>query len=114
MSFSNPVGLAAGFDKHGECVDGMSKAGFGFVAVGSLTPLLTPLPQPGDEKAHVFRLKDYKAVLNRFWKEIVTSGIFCGKHTFEMTLCCDRECCGFYRYGFDSEGHKLINLQCNA
>ena len=69
MSFSNPVGLAAGFDKHGECVDGMSKAGFGFVEVGSVTPL----PQPGNEKPRVFRLKEDKAVINRFGKEIIIS-----------------------------------------
>ena len=62
IPFNNPIGLAAGFDKHGECVDGMSKIGFGFVEVGSVTPL----PQPGNDKPRVFRLKEDKAVINRY------------------------------------------------
>ena len=60
--FSNPVGLAAGFDKHGECIDGMLKIGFGFVEIGSITPL----PQPGNEKPRMFRLKEDEAIINRY------------------------------------------------
>ncbi|KAL9974859.1 hypothetical protein ACROYT_G011955 [Oculina patagonica] len=62
LPFPNPIGLAAGFDKHGEAVDGMLKAGFGFVEVGSVTPL----PQAGNAKPRVFRLKEDKAVINRY------------------------------------------------
>ncbi|XP_052059847.1 dihydroorotate dehydrogenase (quinone), mitochondrial-like isoform X2 [Mytilus californianus] len=60
--FPSPVGLAAGFDKDGEAVDGMLKMGFSFVEVGSVTPY----PQPGNEKPRVFRLKEDKAVINRY------------------------------------------------
>ena len=60
-SFSNPIGLAAGFDKHGEAYEGMLKMGFGFVEVGSVTPL----PQSGNERPRVFRLKEDRAVINR-------------------------------------------------
>ncbi|XP_071091886.1 dihydroorotate dehydrogenase (quinone), mitochondrial-like isoform X3 [Haliotis cracherodii] len=62
LEFSNPVGLAAGFDKHGEAVEGLMKVGFGFVEVGSITPE----PQPGNPKPRVFRLKKDKAVINRY------------------------------------------------
>ena len=43
MSFKNPIGLAAGFDKDAEAINGLAKVGFGFVEVGSVTPK----PQPG-------------------------------------------------------------------
>ena len=59
--FSNPIGLAAGFDKHAECVDGMHKMGFGFVEVGSVTPE----PQEGNAKPRVFRLNKDGAIINR-------------------------------------------------
>lgn len=55
------MGLAAGFDKHGEAVDGILKMGFGFLEVGSITPE----PQPGKEKPRVFRLTEDKAIINR-------------------------------------------------
>lgn len=61
-TFSNPVGLAAGFDKNGEAVDGLLKVGFGFVEIGSITPN----PQPGNEKPRVFRLTEDEAVINRY------------------------------------------------
>ncbi|XP_018577094.1 dihydroorotate dehydrogenase (quinone), mitochondrial [Anoplophora glabripennis] len=60
--FSNPVGIAAGFDKDGKAILGLRDIGFGFVEVGSVTPE----PQPGNEQPRVFRLlKDY-AVINRY------------------------------------------------
>lgn len=61
MSFRNPVGVAAGFDKNGEVVSSLERIGFGFVEVGSVTPE----PQPGNEKPRVFRLPEDKAVINR-------------------------------------------------
>lgn len=60
--FSNPVGLAAGFDKDGEGVQGLTKIGFGFIEIGSVTPEA----QPGNPKPRVFRLKEDKAIINRY------------------------------------------------
>lgn len=60
--FCNPVGLAAGFDKHGEAVDGLYKMGFGFVEVGTVTPQ----PQEGNPRPRVFRLVEDEAVINRW------------------------------------------------
>ncbi|KAL1784320.1 dihydroorotate dehydrogenase (quinone), mitochondrial [Sigmodon hispidus] len=60
--FRNPVGMAAGFDKHGEAVDGLYKLGFGFVEVGSVTPQ----PQDGNPRPRVFRLPEDQAVINRY------------------------------------------------
>ncbi|XP_021112406.1 dihydroorotate dehydrogenase (quinone), mitochondrial isoform X5 [Heterocephalus glaber] len=59
--FRNPVGIAAGFDKHGEAVDGLFKLGFGFVEVGSVTPQ----PQEGNLRPRIFRLPEDQAVINR-------------------------------------------------
>lgn len=50
--FSNPLGLAAGFDKNAEAVEGLLAVGFGFVEVGSVTPI----PQEGNPKPRIFRL----------------------------------------------------------
>lgn len=52
--FSNPIGLAAGFDKNAEAVDGLLALGFGFVEVGSVTPV----PQDGNPKPRIFRLRE--------------------------------------------------------
>uniref|UniRef100_A0A8D0BU26 Dihydroorotate dehydrogenase (quinone), mitochondrial n=1 Tax=Salvator merianae TaxID=96440 RepID=A0A8D0BU26_SALMN len=60
--FQNPVGLAAGFDKHGEAVDGLYKMGFGFVEVGSVTPE----PQEGNPRPRLFRLPEDQAIINRY------------------------------------------------
>ncbi|KAL8195160.1 UNVERIFIED_CONTAM: hypothetical protein K2H54_047341 [Gekko kuhli] len=60
--FGNPLGLAAGFDKHGEAVDGLFRLGFGFVEVGSVTPQ----PQDGNPRPRVFRLPEDQAVINRY------------------------------------------------
>lgn len=61
QKFRNPIGIAAGFDKHGEAVDGLYKMGFGFVEIGSVTPK----PQEGNPKPRVFRLPEDQAVINR-------------------------------------------------
>ena len=58
----NPVGLAAGFDKDAEAIDGLIGIGFGMVEIGSVTPL----PQPGNPKPRVFRLPEDGAVINRY------------------------------------------------
>ncbi|EPX76701.1 quinone-dependent dihydroorotate dehydrogenase [Salipiger mucosus] len=62
LDLPNPVGLAAGFDKNAEALDGLAKAGFGFVEVGAATPR----PQPGNPRPRLFRLKPDRAVINRF------------------------------------------------
>jgi dihydroorotate dehydrogenase len=61
LAFPNPVGLAAGFDKNAEIFAQMLGFGFGFVEVGTLTPL----PQPGNPGPRLFRLAEDRAVINR-------------------------------------------------
>lgn len=62
LDFPNPVGLAAGFDKHAEAPDAMLALGFGFVEVGGVTPR----PQPGNPRPRVFRLEEDRAIINRY------------------------------------------------
>ncbi len=62
LSFPNPVGLAAGFDKHAEVPDAALRLGFGFVEVGGVTPK----PQAGNPKPRVFRLVPDEAIINRY------------------------------------------------
>ena len=61
LGFPSPVGLAAGFDKDAEVAGAMLGLGFGFVEVGTLTPL----PQAGNDRPRLFRLKEDRAVINR-------------------------------------------------
>jgi dihydroorotate dehydrogenase len=61
LNFPNPVGMAAGFDKHAEVPDALLKLGFGFVEVGTVTPL----PQPGNPRPRLFRLDRDEGVINR-------------------------------------------------
>lgn len=61
LKFDNPVGLAAGLDKNGEYIDALAAMGFGFIEVGTVTPL----PQPGNPKPRMFRLTDQEALINR-------------------------------------------------
>lgn len=62
IEFPNPVGLAAGLDKHADYLDAMAAMGFGFVEVGTVTPK----PQPGNPKPRLFRLPEHEAIINRF------------------------------------------------
>ena len=62
MELSNPLGLAAGFDKHAEAMEGLLGLGFGFVETGSVTPE----PQAGNARPRVFRLPEDRAVINRY------------------------------------------------
>lgn len=57
----NPIGLAAGLDKNAEAVLGLARCGFGFVEVGTVTPL----PQPGNPQPRLFRLPEHQALINR-------------------------------------------------
>lgn len=61
LTFPNPFGLAAGLDKNGAHVDALLSLGFGFVEVGTVTPL----PQPGNPRPRMFRLPQQQAVINR-------------------------------------------------
>ncbi|NHZ32390.1 quinone-dependent dihydroorotate dehydrogenase [Massilia rubra] len=61
ITFPNPVGLAAGLDKDGAYIDGLSSLGFGFIEVGTVTPK----PQPGNPKPRIFRIPARRAVINR-------------------------------------------------
>ncbi len=62
LDFPNPLGIAAGFDKHGEAPLQLAALGFGFVELGSITPR----PQPGNARPRVFRLTEDRAVINRY------------------------------------------------
>ncbi len=61
IKFSNPVGLAAGFDKEAQFVDEFASLGFGFIEIGTITPK----GQPGNPKPRLFRLKEDEALVNR-------------------------------------------------
>lgn len=61
LTFRNPVGLGAGFDKNAEYLKALDALGFGFVEIGTVTPR----PQPGNDKPRVFRLIKDKAFINR-------------------------------------------------
>jgi dihydroorotate dehydrogenase len=61
LNFKNPVGLAAGLDKNGDCIDALAALGFGFIEFGTVTPR----PQPGNPKPRLFRLPDQQAIINR-------------------------------------------------
>jgi len=61
LNFPNPVGIAAGFDKNAEAPDALLNLGFGFVEIGTVTPL----PQAGNPRPRIFRLEPDEAVINR-------------------------------------------------
>ncbi|MBY0268842.1 MAG: quinone-dependent dihydroorotate dehydrogenase [Burkholderiales bacterium] len=61
ISFTNPVGLAAGLDKNGDYIDALAALGFGFLEIGTITPR----PQPGNPQPRMFRLPAARAVINR-------------------------------------------------
>ncbi len=60
-SFENPIGLAAGFDKNAEVISGLFDLGFGFLELGTVTPM----PQLGNDKPRVFKIPEYEAVIQR-------------------------------------------------
>ena len=61
LRFPNRIGLAAGLDKNGRCIDGLGAMGFGFIEVGTVTPKA----QPGNPKPRMFRLPEANALINR-------------------------------------------------
>ncbi len=62
IDFPNPVGAAAGIDKHAEHVDAVAAMGFGFIELGGVTPR----PQPGNPRPRLFRLPEARGIINRF------------------------------------------------
>lgn len=62
LDLANPVGLAAGYDKNARALPALMRAGFGFVEVGAATPR----PQPGNPRPRLFRLREDRAIINRF------------------------------------------------
>lgn len=61
LTFKNPLGLAAGLDKDGECIDALGEMGFGSIEVGTVTPK----PQPGNDKPRLFRIVPAEGLINR-------------------------------------------------
>ncbi|WP_427838796.1 quinone-dependent dihydroorotate dehydrogenase [Actinobacillus pleuropneumoniae] len=61
LQFKNPIGLAAGADKNGEAIDGFGKLGFGFIEVGTVTPVV----QDGNPKPRQFRILEAEGIINR-------------------------------------------------
>jgi dihydroorotate dehydrogenase len=76
LEFANPVGLAAGLDKHAEHVDALAALGFGFLELGGVTPR----PQPGNPRPRLFRLPQGRAIINRYGLNSV------GVHAFTENL----------------------------
>jgi dihydroorotate dehydrogenase len=62
IDFPNPIGAAAGLDKHAEHVDALAALGFGYLELGGVTPR----PQPGNDRPRLFRVADAHAIINRF------------------------------------------------
>src|SRR5579871_6418032 len=60
LSFSNPVGVAAGLDKNGEHIEALAALGVGFIEIGTVTPR----PQPGNPKPRLFRVPQANAIIN--------------------------------------------------
>ncbi len=85
LKFPNRIGLAAGLDKNGRCIDGLGAMGFGFIEVGTVTPK----GQPGNPKPRMFRLPERDALINRlgfnnegldsFLANVKRSRTFCAK-----------------------------------
>ena len=81
LDFANPLGLAAGFDKHAEVIDGVLGLGVGFTEIGGVTPL----PQPGNERPRVFRLSEDGAVINRYGLNSVGAEVVAERLTARLT-----------------------------
>jgi dihydroorotate dehydrogenase len=72
LEFPNPVGLAAGLDKHAEHAGALSALGFGFLELGGVTPR----PQPGNPKPRLFRIAEANAIINRYGLNSVGVDVF--------------------------------------
>lgn len=124
LTFKNPIGLAAGFDKNANLFNELSQFGFGFVEIGTVTPL----PQKGNAKPRIFRLVNDKAIINRMGfnnvgleKVIVNlknrrSNIILGGNIGKNTLTDNCDCLEDYCKGFNSlyqyVDYLVINISC--
>lgn len=75
LQFPNRVGLAAGLDKNGTAIDGLSRLGFGFLEIGTVTPR----PQPGNPTPRLFRLPEQEAIINRMGFNNAGVDALCGR-----------------------------------
>jgi dihydroorotate dehydrogenase len=88
LTFPNPVGLAAGYDKEGEAIKGLASLGFGHIEVGTVTPQ----PQPGNPLPRVFRIPAEQAVINRMGfpsqgaRALATRLSRLGKHSYVLGI----------------------------
>jgi dihydroorotate dehydrogenase len=82
IEFPNPVGLAAGFDKHAEHVGALSGLGFGFLELGGVTPR----PQPGNPRPRLFRIPEARALINRYGLNSVGVDAFVANLTKSETV----------------------------
>ena len=72
LEFPNPVGLAAGLDKHAEHIESLGALGFGFLELGGVTPR----PQPGNPRPRLFRIPPARAIINRYGLNSVGVDVF--------------------------------------
>ena len=126
IKFRNPVGLAAGLDKNAELYNEFAHFGFGFVELGSITPL----PQQGNPRPRCFRLVKDQAIINRFGinnkgvKQVVQNlqrrkprpGIVVGGNISKNTLTPNEEAANDYEkvfvYLYDYVDYFTINVSC--
>ncbi|MCL1973196.1 MAG: quinone-dependent dihydroorotate dehydrogenase, partial [Bacteroidetes bacterium] len=126
IKFRNPIGLAAGIDKNGEICNQFSNFGFGFIEIGSVTPL----PQPGNPKPRCFRLVKDRAIINRFGinnkgvKQVVQNlqqraprpGVIIGGNISKNTLTPNEEAANDYEKAFvhlyEYVDYFTINVSC--
>ena len=126
IKFKNPVGMAAGFDKNGELVNELACFGFGFIEVGSVTPL----PQPGNPQPRIFRLPLDGAMINRMgmnnsgaktvalnlrrysrWRRVPIGGnISKNTGTFNCHAPIDYERC--FALMYDQVNYFAVNVSC--
>ncbi|MBP5390732.1 MAG: quinone-dependent dihydroorotate dehydrogenase [Bacteroidales bacterium] len=124
VKFSNPVGLAAGFDKNGDAFNAIANFGFGFVEIGSLTPK----PQDGNPKPRCFRLPKDQAIINRMGinnKGVKHAISYIQKHRNSCPIGCsitkgretpmenafnDYELC--FEYMYDYVDYFVLNVSC--
>ena len=124
VKFSNPVGLAAGFDKNGDAFNAIANFGFGFVEIGSLTPK----EQEGNPKPRCFRLTKDQAIINRMGinnKGIKHAISYIQKHRNSCPIGCsitkgretpmadaykDYELC--FEYMYDFVDYFVLNVSC--
>lgn len=124
LHFPNPIGLAAGFDKNADCYADIASLGFGFVEVGTVTPL----PQSGNPKPRLFRLKADNALINRMGfnnegvenmienlrkrKSNAVVGVNLGKNTITPNEEAPADYLRMFRSLYEYGDYFVINVSC--